>query len=66
MNLSPTRLTAGVEERRQHLIHKLWTMGYSEDRVGKQTEDMTLTELEQIHINLKCKFSSQMEVNLED
>lgn len=61
MNLSPTRLSEGVQERRQQLIHKLWTMGYSEDRVGKLTEEMTLTELEQIHINLRCQVARGME-----
>lgn len=61
MNLSPTRLSVGVEERRNHLIQKLLTMGYTEDRVGKQTEDMTLTELEQIHINLRCQVARRME-----
>ncbi|WP_281659107.1 Fur-regulated basic protein FbpA [Halobacillus sp. Cin3] len=60
MNLSPTRLSSGVEERRNHLIHKLWIMGYTEDRVGKKTEDMTLTELEQININLKCQKAREM------
>ncbi|MBN8236853.1 hypothetical protein JF544_16465 [Halobacillus kuroshimensis] len=55
MNLSPTRLSRGVEERRHYLIHRLWTMEYYEDRVGKKTEDMTLSELEQVHINLKCR-----------
>ncbi|RDY70297.1 hypothetical protein DXT76_13560 [Halobacillus trueperi] len=61
MNLSPTRLAEGVEERRSHLIHKLWTMGYTKDRVGKRTEDMTLTELEQIHINLRCQVARRMD-----
>ncbi|QAS52402.1 Fur-regulated basic protein FbpA [Halobacillus litoralis] len=61
MNLSPTRLSEGVEERRNHLIHKLWTMGYTEDCVGKRTDDMTLTELEQIHINLRCQIARRME-----
>ena len=60
MNLSPTQLSNGVEERRNHLIHKLWTMGYTEDRVGKQTKNMTLTELEQININLECQKAREL------
>ncbi|MCA1021813.1 hypothetical protein [Halobacillus litoralis] len=60
MNLSPTQLSEGVEERRNHLIHKLWTMGYSKDRVGKRKEDMTLTELEQININLECQKAREL------
>ncbi|RWZ59870.1 hypothetical protein EQV77_00810 [Halobacillus fulvus] len=55
MNVTRTHLSRGVQERRQHLIFKLRVMGYTQDRVGKQTEDMTLTELEQIHINLQCQ-----------
>ncbi|MYL50276.1 hypothetical protein GLV98_12330 [Halobacillus litoralis] len=58
---APTQLSRGVEERRNHLIHKLWTMGYSKDRVGKRTEEMTLTELEQIHINLRCQVARRVE-----
>ena len=55
MNLTPTHLSQGVEERRAYLVHQLWLLNYTEDRVGKKAEDMTLTELEQIHINLKCQ-----------
>ncbi|WP_079480589.1 hypothetical protein [Halobacillus salinus] len=50
-----TKLSQAVNERRSHLIHRLWIMDYTEDRVGKSTEEMTLTELEQIHINLQCQ-----------
>ena len=56
----PTMLSQGVEERRRYLIHKLWVMNYTKDRVGKQTEDMTLTELEQIHINLECRKAREL------
>lgn len=59
--LAKTYLSKGVEERRQVLIHKLWILGYVEDRVGKQAEDMTLTELEQIHINLECQKARRLE-----
>ncbi|WP_406945736.1 hypothetical protein ACJA3J_05665 [Halobacillus sp. SY10] len=69
MNLSnehshaaPTQLSRGVAERKQQLIHRLWTMGYTEDRVGKKSEDMTLTELEQIHINLNCQKAKELEL----
>ncbi|WP_062513975.1 hypothetical protein [Halobacillus sp. KGW1] len=60
MNLHPTRLSAGVEERRRQLIHKLWIMGYTEDRVGKRTQEMTLTELEQININMECRKAREL------
>ena len=60
MNLSPTKLSQAVQERRQHLIHRLWILDYSEDRVGKKTEDMTLTELEQININLECRKAREL------
>ncbi|UOQ43376.1 hypothetical protein MUN89_15810 [Halobacillus salinarum] len=55
LELTPTKLSKGVKERKNYLVHKLWTMGYTQDRVGKPTENMTLTELEQIHINLQCQ-----------
>ncbi|WP_093044372.1 hypothetical protein [Thalassobacillus cyri] len=61
MNLAPTRLRVGVEERRKYLIHQLWKEDYTEDPVGKKTEDMTLTELEQIHINVKCQKARELE-----
>ncbi|MBA2174456.1 hypothetical protein H0266_05990 [Halobacillus locisalis] len=53
MNITPTYLSRGVEHRRYSLINKLELIGYTKDRVGKQTKDMTLTELEQIYINLQ-------------
>ena len=56
----PTQLSQGVQERRLYLIDKLWVMDYTEDRVGKQVEDMTLTELEQIHINLECRKAREL------
>ncbi|WP_181350502.1 hypothetical protein [Thalassobacillus sp. CUG 92003] len=55
MNLQPTRLRTSVHERKQYLVHQLWKLGYTQDRIGKKTEDMTLTELEQVHINVKCQ-----------
>ncbi|TGB05178.1 hypothetical protein [Halobacillus salinus] len=53
MNIAATNLTRGVESRRYTLVMKLEALGYTEDRVGKQTKDMTLTELEQIYINVR-------------
>ncbi|RWZ55110.1 hypothetical protein EQV77_10685 [Halobacillus fulvus] len=52
MDVKPTRLSRGVESRKYELINRLKELGYTEDQVGKKTDQMTLTELEQIHLNL--------------
>ncbi|WP_343839675.1 Fur-regulated basic protein FbpA [Salinibacillus aidingensis] len=51
-----------MEERRQYLIYELWKHGYetTPEPDGIETKDLTLTELEQIHINVKCKIGKEM------
>ncbi|MCA0983762.1 hypothetical protein LCL89_06785 [Halobacillus yeomjeoni] len=60
MTIEPTYLSRGVENRRSHLINKLKDMGYTQDRVGKRTSDMTLTELEQIFINVEYQYKEEI------
>jgi hypothetical protein len=49
-----------VEERRRYLIHQLWKHGYDQTPDGIKTEDLSLGDLEQIHINVKCRIAREM------
>lgn len=42
-----------VNDRRTHLINELYKLGYKGN--GKPVETMNLAELEQIHINERCR-----------
>jgi hypothetical protein len=44
-----------VEERRQLLINELWKSGYEQTPDGINIEDLSLTELEQVYTNVKCR-----------
>lgn len=45
------RLKAGVEKRKEHLINRLiHKFGYTKCLDGRQLYELTLTELEHIHI----------------
>jgi len=55
MNQQANQLRRAVEDRKNYLIHRLWKMGYGETPDGKRTEELTLTELEQIHINVSFR-----------
>lgn len=57
MNRQANQLRRAVEERRQFLIHRLWKMGYEKTGDGIETEDLTLSELEQIYINVECRLA---------
>ncbi len=56
------KLRRAVEERRQYLINKLDKKGYRVTGDGKHTEELTLTELEQIHINVECRLAMGVKV----
>jgi len=60
MSGQANRLRKAVEDRRKYLIHQLWKMGYNKTSDGTDTENLTLTELEQIHINVKCKRAKEL------
>ncbi len=51
------QLRRAVEERRQYLISRLAKVGYKVTGDGKYTENLTLTELEQIHLNVECRLA---------
>lgn len=57
MSFEKTNLSRAVEYNKSYLIRELEALGYTEDLFGKTTREMTLTELEQIHINLKNKIA---------
>ncbi|WP_062512972.1 hypothetical protein [Halobacillus sp. KGW1] len=48
-------LSHGTGGKRYVLIDRLKYYGYTEDPLGKRTEEMTLPELEQTFINLEYK-----------
>lgn len=60
MNYQANQLRRAVDERKNYLIHRLWKMGYERTPDGIETENLTLTELEQIHINVECRVANGM------
>ncbi|WP_139368010.1 Fur-regulated basic protein FbpA [Priestia abyssalis] len=53
-------LYQAVENRKNHLINQLMNYGYFKTPEGKQLYELTLTELELTHIEVKCKFGKEM------
>ena len=53
VNIAERRKQRAVHERREYLLNELNKLGY--ESLGKPVEDMNLVELEQIHINEKCR-----------
>lgn len=53
-----------AEERRQYLIEQLLEMDWECTSDGKQLFEMSLPELEQIHINEKCRIGREMSINV--
>jgi hypothetical protein len=56
-------LNKAVENRRRYLIDQLMKYGYFKTPEGKQLYELTYTELERIHIDVKCEFGKQMSFN---
>ncbi|KSU88928.1 hypothetical protein A2U94_07625 [Bacillus sp. VT 712] len=54
-------LNLAVQKRRDFLINELVKFGYFKTTEGKQLYELTLSELEHIHITVKCKFGKQMQ-----
>lgn len=52
-NLVENQRIRAINDRRTLLINELYKLGYTSN--GKPIEEMTLVELEQIHINEKCR-----------
>ncbi len=51
------QLRKGIEQRRQYLINKLLDFDYEKTGDGLLIQNLTLTELEQIHLNVKCRIA---------
>jgi len=62
VNYQANQLRRAVDERRHFLIHRLSKMGYERTPDGIETEKLTLTELEQIHINVECRIANGVSI----
>ncbi|MEH7236778.1 Fur-regulated basic protein FbpA [Bacillus sp. JJ1562] len=60
MDLQATQLSQAVEQRKDVLKAELMKYGYFKTPEGKQLYELTLTELENIHIKVKCQFGRDM------
>ncbi|MGN8233211.1 Fur-regulated basic protein FbpA [Priestia flexa] len=49
-----------VRQRQNYLINELVRYGYFKTSTGRQLYELSLTELEQIHIQVKSKFGKQL------
>lgn len=52
-NITKNQRIRAIRDRRTLLINELYKLDYQSS--GKSLEEMTLVELEQIHINEKCR-----------
>jgi hypothetical protein len=52
--LNQTQLRQAVEQRKDYLKRELMDHGYFKTPEGKQLYELNLSELELIHIHLKC------------
>lgn len=57
-------LRKAVQDRKGYLINELLRYGY-EPKSGETIENMTLSDLEQIHINVKCQFGKELTREME-
>lgn len=55
-----TLLREKRRERRDFLIHELQRYGYFKTPDEKELTELNLSDLEQIHINVKCQFGKEM------
>ncbi|PKR84882.1 Fur-regulated basic protein FbpA [Heyndrickxia camelliae] len=60
MDGQANKLRLAVEQRKDYLKGELLKYGYFKTPDGKQLYELTLSELEQIHINVKCQFAKEM------
>lgn len=61
MNTNVNQLRNAVEQRKDILKSELMRYGYFKTPEGKQLYELTLSELEEIHIDVKCKFGKEMD-----
>ncbi|MRX54810.1 Fur-regulated basic protein FbpA [Bacillus idriensis] len=60
MTVTENRLRQAVEQRKDELKSELMRYGYFKTPDGKQLYELTLSDLEEIHINVKCDFGREM------
>ncbi|MFC0271102.1 Fur-regulated basic protein FbpA [Metabacillus herbersteinensis] len=60
MNAQANQLRKRVEDRKKYLINELIKYGYTKTPDKKQLYELTPSELEQIHINVKCQFGKEL------
>lgn len=62
MNKQATRLSQAVEQRKDFLKNELLRFGYFKmpKPDNRQLYELTLSELEQVHINVKAQFGKEM------
>ncbi|MGG3798010.1 Fur-regulated basic protein FbpA [Metabacillus fastidiosus] len=60
MSVQTNQLRKAVEKRKRVLINKLLKLKYFKSTDGKQLHELTLTDLEVIHINLQCERGRKM------
>jgi len=53
-------LAKAVRQRQNYLINELVRYGYFKSSNGRQLYELSLTELEQVHIQVKSNFSKQL------
>ncbi|MEH7131567.1 Fur-regulated basic protein FbpA [Priestia megaterium] len=53
-------LAKAVRQRQDYLINELLQYGYFEASNGRQLYELSLTELEQVHIQVKSTFGKQL------
>jgi len=53
-------LAKAVRQRQSYLINELVRYGYFKTSNGRQLYELSLTELEQVHIQVKSKFGKQL------
>ncbi|PEE43865.1 Fur-regulated basic protein FbpA [Priestia megaterium] len=49
-----------VRQRQDYLINELMRYGYFKSSNGRQLYELSLTELEQVHIQVKSRFGKQL------
>ncbi|MCY7789815.1 Fur-regulated basic protein FbpA [Bacillus haynesii] len=55
-----------VSERQDYLIHELIRYGQYESDDGRQLYELSLAELERLHIKVKCDFGRKMSCEAGD
>ncbi|WP_256860381.1 Fur-regulated basic protein FbpA [Bacillus sonorensis] len=64
--MSEKSTTDIVNERQDYLIHELIRYGQYESDDGRQLYELSLAELERLHIKVKCDFGRKMSCEAED